>query len=616
MPKETSTDLKEKLKLLPKEAGVYLFKDAKGKIIYVGKASSLRNRVRSYFQSGRAIHPKTYQLENDIADLEYIVSASEREALILEDTLVKRHKPRYNIRLRDDKRYPYLKISNESFPRISVVRRIGKDVHKGARYFGPYTNAKAMRKTKKLIQNLFHVRTCTLDIGDKPVRARPCLDHYIGLCDAPCVGWIDQRSYKELVNDAELFLHGHYEELLPKLRKSMKAAAKDMQFEQAARLRDQIESLQRLYNARRTMDPKGEDRDAIGVAIEKSHCAVQLFFIRAGKLVGRESFSLTTAGSEDPKEILTAFIKQYYSKATSIPKEILLPNEIDEHELIEDWLTELAEHKVSIKIPQRGKKAQWLKMATRNAELTLTEEKTRATLAVEKSDLVNQEIEKFFKWDGPFSRIEGFDISNIQGSDPVASMVVFEDAKPNKSAYRKFKMKSKGPDDFAMMAEVIQRRLDRALKGDSKFLPFPDLILIDGGKGQLSAARKIMWDLGLEKIPTLGLAKEFEQLYREGESTPYILPRDSHTLKLLQHVRDEAHRFALTFHRTRRNTRTLKSALDNIPGVGPARKRALIEYFGSMKKLKKASLEELLEVPKLPEDVAREIHEALRQSPT
>ena len=612
MPKELSESIKEKLKLLPKEAGVYLFKDAKGKIIYVGKATSLRNRVRSYFQSGRAIHPKTHQLENDISDLEYIVAASEREALILEDTLVKRHRPRFNIRLRDDKRYPYLKISNEQFPKISVVRRIGKDVHKGARYFGPYTNAKAMRKTKKLIQKLFHIRTCTLEIGDKPVRARPCLDHYIGLCDAPCVGWIEQSEYKELVSDAELFLHGHYEELLPKLRKTMKQAAKEMQYEQAGRMRDQIDSLQRLYNARRTMDPQGEDRDAIGIAVEKSHCAVQLFFIRAGKLVGRESFSLSTAGSEDPKEILTAFIKQYYSKATSFPKEILLPNEIDEHELIEEWLSETASRKVKIKIPQRGQKAQWLKMATRNAELTLTEEKTRTTLSLERSDLVNQEIEKFFKWEGPFARIEGFDISNIQGSDSVASMVVFEDAKPNKNAYRKFKMRSEGPDDFAMMAEVIRRRLERALKGDPKFLPFPDLILIDGGKGQLSAARNVMWDLGLEKIPTLGLAKEFEQLYREGESQPYVLSRDSHTLKLLQHVRDEAHRFALTFHRSLRGTRSLKSVLDDIPGVGPARKRALIDHFGSIKKLKSASLDELLEVPKLPEEVAKVIHDSLQ----
>jgi len=613
VPKKISKELSNKLKLLPTEPGVYLFKDRKGKIIYVGKAAVLRNRVRSYFQSGLPNHPKTFQLESEITDVEYIVSASVREALILEDTLVKRHQPRFNIRLRDDKRYPYLKISNEPFPRISVVRRIGKDVHRGARYFGPYTNAKAMRQTKKLLQQLFHIRTCSLDIRDKPVRARPCLDHYIGLCDAPCVGWISQDAYRELIEDAELFLHGHYEELLPKLRKSMKQASSDMQFEQAARLRDQIDSLERLYNARRTMDPKGEDRDAIGIALENDRCAVQVFFIRSGKLVGRESFSLTTAGSEDPKEILSAFIKQFYSKGVSLPKEILLPNEIEEQELVEEWLQELAGRKLTLKIPQRGEKAKWIRMATRNAELSLSSEKTREEIESSRVELINNEIEEIFNWEGPFSRIEGYDISNIQGSDPVASMVVFEDAAPKKSNYRKFKIQTSGPDDFAMIAEVIRRRLERALAGDPKFLPFPDLILIDGGKGQLSSARNVMWDLGLEKIPTLGLAKEYEQLFTEGQSKPYILPKDYHMLKLLQHIRDESHRFALSFHRQRRDKRTLQSVLDEIPGVGKARKRALIDHFGSMKQLKSASLEELLEVPKLPQITAQAIYEALHK---
>jgi excinuclease ABC subunit C len=610
--KKSAKRITEKLKSLPTEPGVYMFKNIEGKIIYVGKAASLRNRVRSYFQSSRFLDPKTYQLENDIDDFEFIVTSSERESLILEDTLVKKHQPRYNIKLRDDKRFPYLKLTNEPFPRIMVVRRIEKDVNKGARYFGPYTNAKAMRKTKKLIQQLFHIRTCSLDIKGKKLRNRPCLDHYIGLCDAPCVNWIDSKSYGELVDDTELFLHGHFEELMPKLRRAMKQASTDLQFERAALLRDQIGALTRLSTARRTMDPKGKDQDAIGFFGEGNRWTMQIFFVRAGKLVERESFPMNTAGSEDASKICNAFVKQYYAKAVFLPKEILLSVEIEEKELIEEWLTESAKRKVQIHTPQRGDKAKLVKMAMRNAELAFKEEKTRKTHAPDRAEQAYAEIEKIFGWEGPFERIEAFDISNIQGSESVASMVVFKDGKPFNNAYRRFKMKSQGPDDFAMMAEVVRRRLERALAGDEKFLPFPDLILIDGGKGQLNAARQVMWDLGLEKIPTLSLAKEFEQLFMEGQSEPYVLPKDSPALQIMQYIRDEAHRFAVSFHRKRRDKRTLKSLLDDIPGVGPARKRVLLDHFGSMKRLREASLDELLEVPKMPREVAQNIFDSLK----
>jgi excinuclease ABC subunit C len=607
------SSIPEKLKLLPQEPGVYLMKDAESKVIYVGKAASLRNRVRSYFQAASRHDPKTHRLVREIADFEYIVTTSEREALIVEDTLIKRHQPRYNIRLKDDKRYPYLKITDEKYPRLLITRRVERDSQKGARYFGPYTSAFAVREARKLIQHLFKIRTCELDIRDKPVRQRPCLDHYIGLCDAPCVGWVKKAQYEELVSDAALFLRGQHEELLPKLKSSMQIASEELNFERAARLRDQVDALTRLLHAKRSADPTGEDRDAIGLYQEGETCSVQVFFVRSGKLVGRERFTLVTGGSQDFGEISSAFITQYYSKAAQIPKEILLPTEIEEIELLESWLSEKSGHRVHIKTPQRGAKMGLIRMVTRNAELAFKEEEAKKSHRTNRVELVSQELEKTFGWEGPFTRIEGFDISNTQGSEPVASMVVFQDGTPKKSDYRRFMIKGvTGPDDFSMMAEAVRRRLERAINGDQYFLPLPDLVLIDGGKGQLSSARKVMWELGLEKIPTLGLAKEFEHLFKEGNSKPFVLSQSSPALQLLQQVRDEAHRFALGYHRQLRGARNLKSLLDDIPGVGPARKKALMEHFGSLKNLRGASLDELLKVGKVPRDVAQAILKSLK----
>jgi len=605
--------LTEKLKLLPAEPGVYLLKDAHEQILYIGKASSLKNRVRSYFQASRHLDHKTRRLVSEIADFEYIATASEREALLLEDTLIKRHQPRFNVRLRDDKRYPYLKLTAEKFPRLVIERRMGKDVQEGARYFGPYTDAYAMREARKAIQQIFHIRTCTLDIGNKPVRPRPCLDHYIGLCDAPCVGWINEDSYRALVEAAALFLRGQHEELLPKLQQEMTSASQALEFERAARLRDRIQALERLLRAQKGAEPKGADRDAIGFYLQDGWCAVQVFFIRHGKLVGRERFSMETAGSADPKEILTAFVKQYYTRTAYVPQEILLPHEIDERELIAEWLSELRQGRVQLTVPQRGSKAHLIRMVLRNAELSLKEEQASHLRRAQESERESFELQQILQIRAQPTRIEGFDISNLQGAESVASVVVFEHGRPKKADYRRFKIKSvEGPDDFAMMAEAVRRRLERALAGDTHFLPLPDLILLDGGKGQLHAARQVLHELGLEKIPTLALAKECEHIFIESRKEPIVLPRTSPTLQLLQRVRDEAHRFALAYHRTLRQKRTVKSVLDDIPGLGPTRKKRLIERFGSVKKIRGASVEELLEIPGLPQRVAERILKALK----
>ena len=603
------TTLSGKLKLLPTDPGVYLMKDAHGQILYVGKASSLKNRVRSYFQAARPLDHKTRLLVSEIADFEYIATSSEREALILEDTLIKKHQPRYNVRLRDDKRYPYLKLTLEKYPRLVISRRVEKDAQKGARYFGPYTNAHAMREARKAIQQLFRIRTCALDIRDKPVRQRPCLDHYLGLCDAPCVGGIDPAFYNALVEGAALFLRGQHEELLPKLRREMTAASQVLEFERAARLRDRVQVLERLLLAQKPVDPKGADRDAIGAYQQDGTCSVQVFFIRGGKLVGRENFSMELAGSADLQEILTAFVKQYYSKAMFIPQEILLQHEIDEVSLIEGWLSERRGSPVRLSVPQRGSKADLVKMVLRNAELALKEEQARYLRRPDESEPTLRELQSALQLESRPHRIEGFDISNIQGAEPVGSMVVFEGGVPKKSDYRRFAIKTvSGPDDFAMMAETVRRRLEHALAGDERFLPFPDLILIDGGKGQLSAARQVMWGLGLERIPTLALAKEYEQIFVENRD-PLVLPRSSPALQLLQRVRDEAHRFALTYHRALRAKRTMKSVLDDIPGLGPTRKKLLIQRFGSVKKIRGASLEELLQQPGLPKELAQRVYQ-------
>ncbi len=493
--------LQSKLGELPDAPGVYLFKDARGRVLYVGKAASLKKRVRSYFQ-GRPLDPKTQKLLERIFHIDWIETASEHEALLLEDALIKRHKPRYNVRLRDDKRYPYLKLTAEPFPRLVVTRRLEGDAKRGARYFGPYTQPGALREARRAIQKIFRVRTCSLAIEEgQPPRKRPCLDHDLGLCDAPCVGLITQAQYKKLVDEAALFLSGRMEELIAQLEREMRDAAERLEFERAARLRDRLQALERL--ALSTRSPTATAAAARSIA------------------------------SPPP-----------------------------------------------MRVSQKGRQAL-------------------------------EELRQALKLPALPRRIEGFDVSTLQGREPVASMVVFVDGQPKKALYRRFVIRTaQGPDDVTMLAEAVRRRLENSLEGDSRFTPLPDLILLDGGKGQLAAVRAAMRELGLEDVPAVALAKEHEHIFIEGRKRPLVLPRRSEALKLLQRVRDEAHRFALEGHRRRRTKKALGSILDEVPGIGPARKRLLLERFGSIKALREATPQEFAQAG-LPQAVAERLYAKL-----
>ncbi len=592
--------MEAKLKTLPAEPGVYLFKNAQGEILYVGKAASLRDRVRSYFQTTHDL--KTQRLMREVWDFEYIVTPSEREALLLEATLIKKHQPRYNIRLKDDKRYPYIKLTDEPFPRVEVARRVARD----GRYFGPYTSSDAVRETVKILQKIFRLRTCALSLEKIPARQRPCLDHYIGLCDAPCVGAISQEEYEKLVQEASLFLRGRRSDLIEELRARMEEAAQRLDFERAARLRDQIAALERLFSGHHELVARPIERDLIGYAIENRTACIQVFFVRAGKLVGRESFFADAPLHTSPSELLTAFVKQYYGKIEQIPREILVPCALDEPEAIGRWLSERRGGSVSLRVITRGPTKKLLDLVSHNAELAL---RARTDIPPTYDDALG-ELQRVLKLATLPRRIEAYDISTLYGQHAVGSMVVFCDGLPKKSEYRRFRVQTvSGIDDFAMIAEVLKRRLERARSGDERFLPLPDLILIDGGKGQLSAARAILRQLNCEQIPTIALAKEHEHIFVESRARPIVLSRESPALQLLQRVRDEAHRFALTYHRAVRHKSFLESVLDGVAGLGPKRKQQLLERFGSLQGVKRAGLDELCEV--LPESVARRLYDAL-----
>lgn len=545
--------MQEKLSLLPAEPGVYLFKSAHGKVLYVGKAAVLKNRVRSYFQA--APDPKTQRLLQEAYDFDYIVTASERDALLLEDTLIKKHQPKFNIRLKDDKQYPYIKFTRAPFPRVALARRQERD---GARYLGPYLGGQTVRETIKLLQKIFRIRTCLLEIARPPVRARPCLDHYIGLCDAPCVAAITEEEYEKLVESAILFLRGRGDDLLQELRAQMAAAAERLEFERAARLRDQIRAVERLHAGRRELSPRPVERDLIAYALDEGLAAVQVFFVRAGKLCGREGFLLAIPPDSSETEILTAFVKQYYGQSSTIPKEILLAAPLAESETITRWLAERRGGPVKIRVVERGPTRKLLELVKHNAALAL---RTRGALPAKGDANALEELRAALQLERAPRRIEAFDISNLHGREAVGALVVFWEGRPLKSAYRRFQIATvRQIDDCAMIAEVLRRRLLRGLAGDERFLPLPDLILIDGGKGQLSAARDVMRELKTAQIATLAIAKEREHLFIAGRSSPIVLPQESAALQLLQRVRDEAHRFALRYHRLLRRKSFLPAA--------------------------------------------------------
>ena len=592
--------VEEKLKLLPDKPGVYIMKNAEGRIIYVGKAIVLKNRVRQYFQSGKNHTPKVRAMVSHIADFEIIMTASEVEALILECNLIKKHRPRYNISLKDDKSYPYVKVTlQEDFPRVFITRRILKD---GARYFGPYTNATAVHESLKLLRRLFPLRTC------KHLQERPCLEYHIKRCLAPCAGKVEKGDYDAMIRAVLLFLEGRTEDVEKELQLRMEQAAESFHFEIAARLRDQLLAVRKVAEKQNIVTGSG-DQDAIGLARSEIGVVVQVFMIRGGKMIGREHFLLQGSEDESDGQVLAAFLQQYYHRATFIPREILLPLEIPqtEQELLEKWLSAKKQKaKVQLILPQRGTKKDIVDMAASNAEKYLHDEAARIKQANDQTLGAVEELGRYLGLPKPPDRMECFDISHNQGSETVASMVVFEGGLPKKSDYRRFKIQSTEgkPDDFLSMREVTTRRYV-----DLPEEELPDLIIIDGGKGQLSSALEIIRNVaGHMHVPVVGLAKQFELVFTEGNPEPVVLPRHSQALYLIQRIRDEAHRFAITYHRKLRGKRNLVSVLDHIVGIGPKRRQALWSHFGSINKIKAATVEELAMAPGMNKPAAEAVY--------
>lgn len=594
--------LEEKLSLLPDKPGVYLMRDEKGRIIYVGKAISLKKRVRSYFQSSRHHDSKVKALVSHITDLEYIVTDSELEALILECNLIKEHRPKYNVNLKDSKGYPYLKVTwREKFPRLIISRQIEKD---GNRYFGPYTNVQALHETIRLLKNLFPLRTCKKQIQEQKTE-RPCLNFHLKQCQAPCAQKIGEDEYREMAREVCLFLEGRQGKVAQDLAKMMEQASENLEFEKAAVYRNQLQAVQKIVERQKIISEGMEDEDVLALALNEGQACVLVFFIRSGKLIGREHFFLEGIEGKNGEEILEAFFQQYYLKATFIPRRVYLPWGLPNQVLLEVWLTKQRGKKVDLKVPKRGEKKELVGMVEKNAQLILREEVLRVQREQERTIGAVAELQRYLGLEKPPCRIEAFDISNIQGTQAVGSMVVFSKGKAKKEDYRLYKIKTvEGPNDFAMMAETVRRHYQRVL-AENRALP--DLILIDGGKGQLGVAREVLKELNLSHLPTIGLAKEFEHIFMEGNSEPFILPRDSTALYLVQRIRDEAHRFAITQHRRMRDTKLTASILDQIIGIGDQRKKALLKYFGTVEEIKKASLEELLKVPMLSEAGAKNV---------
>lgn len=607
--------LEHKLATLPTRPGVYLMKNEAGEIIYVGKAKNLRSRVRSYFQRSRDHSPKVRVMVSHITDFDYIVTDSEVEALILENNLIKEHAPRYNVRLKDDKTYPYIKVTlNEHFPRVLLVRRRLND---GARYFGPYTDVKAVRETLDFLRAIFPVRTCRKDI--KPGASdRPCLNYHLGRCEAPCASLVSLEDYRAMIDEVVAFLEGKVEHVIPKLTAKMQEAADKLEYERAARLRDQIYAIRKMAERQKIVAEHREDQDFLGCARVGDLACVQIFFVRDGKVVGRDHFLLDCSPEEDEREILAAFIKQFYAQAAYIPRFIFLPLELDEPDILESWLSDLRGSRVYLHVPKRGAKKELVEMVMENANTVL--EVARSRQERREADIAEalKQLEEVLGLEAPPSRIEAFDISNTQGKDMVASMVVMVDGKLVGDEYRRFRIRSvqDGPNDYLAMQEVISRRFRRGLQeqaegGEGKFSTFPDLVLIDGGKGQLNAAIQIRDELGLD-IPFISLAERMEEVFVEGRSEPVNLPRNTKGSLLLQRLRDEAHRFALTYHRNLRGKSSRSSILDQIPGVGPKRKKALLRHFGSVKAIREASVEDLCKVEGINRKVAEEIYQYMQ----
>ncbi len=610
-------ELHEKLAAVPTQPGVYLMRGAGQEVIYVGKAVNLRNRVRSYFQQSRGHSAKVQAMVDRVADFEYIVTDSEVEALILENTLIKEHEPWYNVRLKDDKTYPFIKVTvQEAFPRIMIVRKRLRD---GARYFGPYTSAMAVRETVKFLRKIFPVRTCRKEIVPGQ-QDRPCLNYHIGRCLGPCASLVDQTTYGEMIAEVCLALEGRHEEIIPDLHEKMNTAAEALDYERAARFRDQLQALQSIIARQKVVAQHHDDQDVLGYTRAGDLAVVQVFFVRSGKLIGRDHFLLHCSTDENGEEILAAFLKQFYSESAVIPREILLPQPLAEANVLEQWLGQLRSGRVYLRHPQRGEKRRLVEMVTENASLVLKEVRSRDERKEREIAMGLEELQEALQLPNSIRRMEAYDISNTQGNQIVASMVVLVDGKPANDEYRRFKIRTveEGPNDYEAMKEVIHRRFLRGLKEQSgeehssKFSDFPDLVLIDGGKGQLNAALASRNALGIA-IPFIGLAKRYEEIYMEGYSEPLILPRESQGLYMVQRIRDEAHRFAITYHRQLRGKASRVSVLDGIPGVGPKRKKTLMKHFGTVKAIRAAAVETLMAADGISRAVAEEIYQHLRK---
>jgi excinuclease ABC subunit C len=603
------------LDTLPHKPGCYLMKDETGKIIYVGKAINLRARVRSYFQSGADHTFKTTQMVPRVADIEWIVVGSELEALILEMNLIKRHRPKYNVRLKDDKRYPYIKVHwADDFPKVTVTRSMAAD---GARYYGPYTSVWAVHQTLDLLRRIFPYLTCDRVITGHDARA--CLYYDLKLCTAPCIGKMSREEYRRMIDDLCRFLQGDTAEIQGRLQREMDQASETMRYEKAAALRDQLQAIDRVVEKQKIISAEKIDSDVIALARTDGDACVQVFFIRGGRLIGREYFVLEGTQEVREPEILRQFLTQFYEEAASVPPELLLPTEVEEARIVEDWLrSRRGGATVQIRVPRTGVAHELVEMAADNATETL--KSLRAQWAADKSKHVEAlaALQKALGLAAPPARIECYDISNIQGTSVVASMVVFEQGAPQKAHYRRFKIHcvDGAPDDYASMREVLQRRMARwkaqqegtapvGQKKDPSFAVLPDLLMVDGGKGQLAEAVRVLAEYGLaEKVPAVSLAKQKEELFTPGREDAVLMPRDSQALYLVQRVRDEAHRFAVEYHRSVRNRSGLASQLDSIPGVGPTRRKALLRTFGSLDLIRAASVEELMKVRGVTREIA------------
>ena len=596
-----SDSIKNALAVLPEKPGVYLMHDAEGKVIYVGKAVVLKNRVRSYFRNLASHTPKVRAMVAKIAEIETIITSSEVEALILECNLIKKYRPRYNISLKDDKSYPYLKVTmQEDFPRLHMTRRLMRD---GAKYYGPYADAGAMYETMKLLKSMFPLRTCRKMNPD-----RPCLNYHIKRCLAPCAGYVSKDEYGKMIKSVCMVLDGRTTELERDLKQRMQQAAEEYAFEEAARLRDQLQAVERLNESQKAVTNNGGDMDIIGFAQDMTGNCLQIFFVRKGKLIGRDNFFLQDGG-EAPQEVLTAFIKQYYNEATFIPREIVLPQlpQAEEQQLIELWLREKAERKVELLTPQRGVKRELLQLANDNALKLLQERLRKGSLSLKNDEQAAEELQQALGLAHSLERMDCFDISHTQGSETVASMVVFRNGSISKKDYRKYKIVSAEgkPDDFKSMQEGVYRRY-------KDYEDLPNLVVIDGGKGQLSSALEVIRGLGLADLPVVGLAKREEEIFIPHQSTSILLDRDSAALHLIQRIRDEAHRFAITFHRKLRGKRNLVSVLDHVEGIGPKRRQALWKAFKTLDAMKAASVEELASVDGMNSTAAQALYDFFR----